>query len=115
MSDDVNRVRGTGEARAAETQPSAKKSLAKNLVFYTLARLALFAALTAIIMVVGSVAVDEFPLLLAMVLALLVSLPLSMVLFKSMRMAVNKDIAAVDATRRAHRENLEAKLRGEVE
>ncbi len=111
----MNPVGGTGEAVSAQPEPSAKKSLAKNLVFYTLARLALFASLAAIIMAIGSVAVDEFPLLLAMVLALLLSLPLSMVLFKSMRMAVNKDIATVDQTRRAHRENLEAKLRGEVE
>ncbi len=126
VSDDVTpaetaAARGAAPEGASSTDdavtpdPSAKKRLVKHLVLYTLARLALFAALTAVIMLIGSLAVDEFPLLLAMVLALLVSLPLSMVLFKSLRLSVNQDIAVVDATRRAHRADLEAKLRGEAE
>lgn len=106
---------GPTAADAVTPDPSAKKRLVKHLVLYTLARLALFAALTAVIVLIGNLALDEFPLLLAMVLALLVSLPLSMVLFKSLRLSVNQDIAVVDATRRAHRAELEAKLRGEAE
>lgn len=99
----------------AEIEPGAKKRLAKHIVYYTFARLAMFVALAAVIEGVGTAAVDEFPLLLAAALALVVSLPLSMVLFKSLRLQVNRDISAVDATRRAHREALEAELRGEAD
>lgn len=108
---------GAAPSGAADVapDPSAKKRLAKHLVYYTLARLAMFAALTVIIEVIGNLAADQFPLLLAMALALVISLPLSMVLFKSLRVAVNQDIAVVDATRRAHRADLEAKLRGEAD
>ncbi|MDN5758085.1 MAG: DUF4229 domain-containing protein [Tomitella sp.] len=104
---------GPGDATPAAGDPAAKSRLAKNLVYYTLARLALFAALTAVIMGIGNLVVDQFPLLLAMALGLLLSLPLSLVMFKSLRANVNQDIASVDTTRRAHRADLEAKLRGE--
>lgn len=86
----------------------------KNLLLYTLARLALFAALAGLIYWIGTLATsDGFPLILAMLLGLVLSLPISMVAFKRLRLAVNADIAAVDANRRAQREDLESKLRGE--
>lgn len=109
----AGRTEGTDTSDTSDSGAGAKKRLAKHIVYYTLARLALFVALTAVIEGIGMAAVDQFPLLLAAVLALVISLPLSMVLFKSLRLQVNQDISAVDATRRAHREALEAQLRGE--
>lgn len=122
MTDGADRADGADGAnaagegdRSAGAGAGAKKRLAKHIVYYTLARLVMFVALTAVIEGIGMAAVDQFPLLLAAALALVVSLPLSMVLFKSLRLQVNRDISAVDANRRAHREALEAELRGETD
>ena len=87
----------------------------KNLALYTLARLLLFAALAAAIYYLGQLVGVEIPLLVAMAFGLLVSLPISMFAFKTLRLAVNADIATVDARRREQREDLESKLRGERE
>lgn len=98
------------------TPPAAagtKSSLTKNLVLYTLARLALFVVLAAVIFFVPKLVGVSIPLLVAMAFGLLVSLPISMFAFKALRVAVNSDIATVDARRREQREDLESKLRGE--
>lgn len=100
------------------TEPAAggtKSSLFKNLALYTLARLALFAVLAAVIFYAPKAVGVDVPLLVAMAFGLLVSLPISMFAFKGLRLAVNADISAVDAKRREQREDLEAKLRGEGE
>ena len=52
-------------------------------------------------------------MLVAMVFALVVAFPLSLVLFKTLRRRVNEDIAAVDEKRRRDREDLQSRLRGE--
>ena len=103
MSDELTPPAATGS----------KSSLFKNLALYTLARLAMFAAIAAVIYFLPKAAGVTVPLLVAMAFGLLVSLPVSMIAFKGLRTAVNADIATVDANRRAQREDLEAKLRGE--
>ncbi|WP_038170964.1 DUF4229 domain-containing protein [Tomitella biformata] len=99
----------------APEDAGAKSSLIKNLVLYTLARLALFAVLAGAIFYVPRLIDVNVPLLVAMAFGLLLSLPISMFAFKSLRLAVNADIATVDAKRREQREDLESKLRGDRE
>lgn len=97
----------------AEPDRSAKKSLAVNLGVYTFARLALVIAIALVIVGVGLLFGVEVPVLVAAIFAVLISLPLSLLLFKKMRIRVNESIAAVDEDRRAARADLQSKLRGE--
>lgn len=84
----------------------------RDIALYGLARLLVFVVLTVIIQ---SVAVllgmgQSFPLLMSALLALIVALPLSMLLFKKLRLRVNEQIAIRDAGRRAHKEQMRAQL-----
>lgn len=94
--------------------PTATKGqLVRDMALYSGARLLLVLALAAIIVGIGLLAGVEVPVLVAAVFAVLISLPLSLVLFKSLRIRVNESIAGVDVERRRARADLQAKLRGE--
>jgi hypothetical protein len=95
-----------------EAKPSAR--LARDLVLYTLARLVLAVALTAAILGIGELVHVRVPLLVAMLFALVIALPLSLFVFKSLRGRVAEGIAAVDEHRRQDKAALRARLRGEV-
>lgn len=92
---------------------SPKGRLARDLALYTVARLGLVAMVTAVILGVAALVGVDFPLIVALVFALVVAFPLSLVLFKNLRRKVNLDIAAVDDDRRRARADLHARLRGE--
>ncbi|ATL70924.1 DUF4229 domain-containing protein [Nocardia terpenica] len=98
---------------SADPAPSAGRRLARNLAIYTLARLVLVAAVAAVILVLARVLKVDLPLIVALLFALVVALPLSLVLFKRLRARVNEDIAAVDEKRRTDKAQLRARLRGE--
>ncbi len=102
------------DAAAADRTPaSAGRRLARNLVFYTLARLALVAVLAAVIVLISRLLKVDIPLIVALLFALVAAMPLSLVLFKRLRARVNEDIAAVDEKRRTDKAKLRARLRGE--
>lgn len=88
-------------------------TLAVSLFAYTFARLLLVAAFVVIIMVGGNLVDVEVPFLVAAVFGVLIALPLGMVLFKSLRLKVNREIAALEAGRRSKHDDLQARLRGE--
>lgn len=83
------------------------------MAFYTGARLVLVAVIAAIILLVAHLIHVQIPLLVALLFALVVAMPLSLVLFKRLRSAVNEDIAAVDEKRRTDKANLRARMRGD--
>lgn len=86
----------------------------RDVVVYTLARLALVAALTAVLFFAAHLlGITEFPLAVAMLFAILISLPLGMWLLGPLRTRATAGIAAVDERRRRDRQELEARLRGE--
>lgn len=88
--------------------------LIRDVVAYTLARLVLVAALTAVIFYGAHlIGVTEFPLIVAMLFAIVVSLPLGIWLLGPLRRRATGGIAAVDERRRADRAELQARLRGE--
>lgn len=97
----------------ASRPDGAGSRLARNLALYTLARLALVIALTAVIIGVATLVKVEVPLIVAALFALLIAMPLSMTLLKGLRTKVNQDIAVVDAKRRKDKEQLRQRLRGE--
>ncbi len=107
---DPGRAVGTG---GADLTPGRLPARAwRDIALYGLARVLVFVVLT---VVIQSVAIlmgmgQSFPLLMSALLALIVALPLSMLLFKNLRLRVNEQIAVRDAGRRAHKEQMRAQL-----
>ena len=101
-----------------ETPPvptATKGQLFRDVALYSGARLLLVIVISAVIIGVGLLVGVEVPVLVAAVFGVLISLPLSLVLFKSLRIRVNESIAGVDEERRRACADLQAKLRGEDE
>lgn len=84
--------------------------LARNMVFYTIIRLLLVLALTLAIIGIGLLFSVQINPLVAAILAVVIALPLSMVLFNKLRAQINSDIAAVDEGRRLKREDLRRRM-----
>ncbi|MFC4375815.1 DUF4229 domain-containing protein [Nocardia halotolerans] len=91
----------------------AGKRLFRNLALYTLARLGLVVVIAAAIVGVAALIGVDVPIIVAVLFALIVAMPLSLTLFKSLRTKVNEDIAVVDARRREDKAQLRARLRGD--
>ncbi len=87
----------------------------RDVGLYTLARLVLVVLLTALIVGIAYlVGVREFPVVVAMLFAIIISLPLGMWVLAPLRRRATAAIAAVDERRRRDREDLQARLRGET-
>lgn len=110
----MNQTETSAEASAVErTTPkldSPGARLARNMIFYTIVRLLLVVALALLITWVGNMIVDQFPLLVGAIFAVIIALPLSMILFSKLRAQINSDIADVDAGRREKREDLRRRM-----
>lgn len=84
------------------------------MLAYVLARLLLVAVLTGLIFGAARVlGVQEFPLVVAMLFAIVIVLPLGMWVFAPLRRRATASIAAFDERRRRDREQLQARLRGD--
>jgi Protein of unknown function (DUF4229) len=94
------------------SRPAAQ--LVVDVLVYAAARLLLVAVLTGVIYVGGHLlGVREFPIVVALLFALVIALPLGIWLFRPLRERATASIAAVDERRRQDREHLQARLRGE--
>jgi antibiotic biosynthesis monooxygenase (ABM) superfamily enzyme len=81
---------------------------------YVLARLLLVVVLTAVIFGAGHLlGLREFPLVVALLFALVIALPLGIWIFAPLRRRATASIATLDERRRKDREQLQARLRGE--
>ena len=88
--------------------------LVADLVVYVLARLLLVVALTAVIWGVGYLlGLREFPIVVALLFAMVIALPLGIWMFAPLRRRATASIAVLDERRRKDREELQARLRGE--
>lgn len=76
---------------------------------YTLARLGLLAVIAAPLLLAG------VPLVISVLVGLIVALPLSMVLFRGLRIQLDAALAEVSARRSAERAALRARLRGDAD
>ncbi len=95
-----------------EARPAGR--MAVDVGVYLLARLLLVAALTAAIFFGARLlGVAEFPLVIALLFAIVIALPLGIWLFTPLRLRATASIAAVDERRRRDRSDLRARLRGE--
>lgn len=90
-------------------------SVAGWVALYTVLRMGLVAVFAAAIVGVGLLFGVKVPILVALIFGVLIALPLGLVLFKSVRLKVNEQIAAVDADRAARRSDLQSRLRGDEE
>jgi hypothetical protein len=95
-----------------DTPPAAPGSrpapgLAATIALYTVARIGLVAVLGALLALAG------VPVLLALLLALVVALPLSLVVFRGLRARLDLALAESGRRRGAQREALRARLRGD--
>lgn len=95
------------EAPKADTSGGAAPSLAWDLTLYTLARLGMVAILTVLLLLA------KVPMPVALPVAVVVMLPLSLLVFRSLRHRVAVGLAERKAVRDAHRAQLRAQLRGE--
>lgn len=110
MTNDDAKAKDTTEGQS----PSVDKGKAvRDIALYGFLRLVLFLVLTFIIhMVVVLLGMaNYFPLLISMTLALILALPLSMFMFKGLRLRVTRQVAAWDADRQAHKQELRNQLR----
>ncbi len=96
----------------SDTRPGSR--LVLDLVIYVLARLLLVAALAAVIFVAAQlIGLRDFPLVVALLFAIVIALPLGIYLFAPLRRRATASIAVLDERRRKDREQLQARLRGE--
>ena len=109
----VSDAEGRSEApRESVTRPGARMLM--DVAAYTLARLLLAAVLTAVIFGVAHLlGISEFPLVVALLFAIVVALPLGIWVFAPLRRRATASIAEFDERRRSDREQLRARLRGE--
>jgi hypothetical protein len=82
--------------------------LAATVGLYAAARLALVALVTVLLLMAG------VPFVIAVLVALIVALPLSMVLFRGLRARLDGALEVARERRAREREALRARLRGEV-
>lgn len=88
---------------------------AADIVVYTAARLLLVVVLGAAIYGLGRLlGIEEFPVVVALLLALIIAMPLGMWLFSPLRRRATASLAAAGERRRADREQLRSRLRGEA-
>ncbi|TFV61367.1 DUF4229 domain-containing protein [Mycobacterium sp. PS03-16] len=88
--------------------------LVADVVIYVAARLLLVAALTAVILGVGHLlGLREFPLVIAVLFAIVIGFPLGIWVLAPLRLRATASIAAFDERRRRDKEQLQARLRGE--
>lgn len=96
----------------SDSRPGAR--LVADVLLYVAARL-LLVALVAVIIVVAArlLGLDEFPVVIALLFALVIAMPLGIWLLAPLRGRATASIAVVDERRRRDREQLQARLRGE--
>ena len=85
-----------------------------SVVLYVAARLVLVVALSAVIYATGRLlGLHDFPLIVAILFALVIAMPLGIWLFAPLRRRATAGIEVATERRRRDREQLRARLRGE--
>ena len=93
--------------------PQSGTRLYLDVLAYVAARLALVVATTALILGVGHlVGIREFPVVVALLFAIVVALPLGIWVFSPLRRRATASMAVIDERRRRDREQLQSRLRG---
>ncbi|GAB3235132.1 DUF4229 domain-containing protein [Mycolicibacterium hippocampi] len=92
-----------------------RSRLLLDVLAYVAARLVLVVVTTLVIIGVGRLfGVQDFPVVVALLFAIVIALPLGIWLFTPLRRRATESIATWDERRRRDREQLQARLRGDV-
>lgn len=96
----------------ADGRPATR--LVLDVLAYAGARVLLVATLTGVILGAGHLlGLRDFPVVVALLFAVVIALPLGIWLFAPLRRRATASIAEVDERRRKDREQLQARLRGD--
>jgi hypothetical protein len=96
------------------SEPRPGSRLVVDVLAYTLARMLLVVVLTAAIFGGAHLlGVRDFPLVIALLFAIVIALPLGIWIFAPLRKRATEGIATIDERRRRDREQLQARLRGD--
>jgi hypothetical protein len=105
----------TGDPAAGNTDAGAKDRAFVDVVWYAVARLLLVVVLTGVIYLAARLlGVTEFPVAVAALFALIIGMPLGIWLFGRQRRRATAALAIAGERRRAERDQLQARLRGEA-
>ena len=103
----IGRLRFVSENRRPPSRPYL------DVLAYVVARLLLVGVVTAAILGVGHViGIREFPVVVALLFAIVIALPLGIWVFSPLRRRATASIAVMDERRRRDREQLQSRLRG---
>lgn len=91
---------------------AAKRALLRDILLYTLFRLALVAVIAAALFGIGRLFTDDVPLAAVFLFALVIALPLSMVVGKGLRARVSSSASVIDAARKEKRNDFRKRLQG---
>ncbi len=94
---------------------AAKRALVRDLALYSTFRVALVVVLTAAIYYLGCLVTDQMPLVVALLFAIIIALPVSMVSARTLRHRVNANVAVLGAARRERRDDFRKRLQGRSE
>ena len=97
------------------TDERPRSRLLLDVAAYVAARLVLVVVVAAVILGIGAlIGLRDFPVVVALMFAIVIALPLGIWLFAPLRRRATESIAAVDERRRAERAQLQARLRGDT-
>jgi hypothetical protein len=97
------------------SEERSRPSTLRDIGAYALARLLLAALLAAVIYGIARLAgVDDFPIYIALVFAIVIAMPLGIWVFAPLRRRATAAMADLHERRRMDRQRLEARLRGET-
>nr|WP_264063940.1 DUF4229 domain-containing protein [Mycobacterium montefiorense] len=89
--------------------------MAVEILLYAVARLLLAAVFTGVIYLAARLlGVSQFPVVVAALFALIIAMPLGIWVFSPLRRRATAALAVAGERRRAEREQLQARLRGEA-
>lgn len=102
---------GSEATREPTNRPGSR--MVTDVLLYTFARLLLVAVLAAVIVGAGHLlGVTQFPVVVALLFALVLALPLGIWLFAPLRRRATASMAVFDERRRLDKEQLRSRLRG---
>lgn len=99
-------------AEEPQLDPQTRKQATRSMLKYGAARLGLFLGLTIVIQALAVLIGAQVPLVVSALLALLVALPLSMLIFKKLRIETTEAVAKLAQQRKARKEWVNRELAG---
>lgn len=102
----------TNQNEPPQLDPELRKQANVALLKYGAARLLLFIVLTVVIQLLAVLIGAPVPLVMSALLALIVAFPLSMLVFKKLRLEATRSVGAWSARRKARKEWVRQELAG---